>query len=198
MNTTTPRFTIAEDGKSITCHACNRTSYSLEDVKQHYCGHCLKFHDAPTDEEMTALLAWKERVGNPPVPMLAHFDPNDETAIKEAWDRCFANYVAGEIGVRGAFKTTALQEHIADCVAYAVRQFHQRLAIRRPLWEVKDGEWFFKICQPRTFFDSFVVRLVMQDISTSTERGVALGRCQPGPDAGPEFGRCPDVLFEPR
>ena len=38
-------FTIAQDGKSITCLRCKRTSYSHQDVEQHYCGWCCAFHD---------------------------------------------------------------------------------------------------------------------------------------------------------
>ena len=36
-------YTISEDGKSITCHACNMTSYSPEDVKHKFCGNCRVF-----------------------------------------------------------------------------------------------------------------------------------------------------------
>lgn len=38
-------YTIAADGKSITCLRCKRTSYSLKDVEHHYCGHCHVHHD---------------------------------------------------------------------------------------------------------------------------------------------------------
>jgi hypothetical protein len=38
-------FIISEDGKSITCKRCKRTSYNLNDVQNHYCGHCHVFHD---------------------------------------------------------------------------------------------------------------------------------------------------------
>lgn len=38
------KFTIAVDGKSITCHKCGRTSWNLNDVQQLYCGHCHTFH----------------------------------------------------------------------------------------------------------------------------------------------------------
>jgi hypothetical protein len=38
-------YTIADDGKSITCHRCGKTSYHIEDVRHRYCGHCHIFHD---------------------------------------------------------------------------------------------------------------------------------------------------------
>jgi hypothetical protein len=37
-------------GASITCHACNLTSYHPEDVKNRYCGNCHKFHDSINSE----------------------------------------------------------------------------------------------------------------------------------------------------
>jgi len=42
-------FTIAADGKSITCLACRQTSYNPNDVAQRYCGNCKIFLD-PVDE----------------------------------------------------------------------------------------------------------------------------------------------------
>ncbi len=41
-------FTIAADGKSITCLACRQTSYNPNDVAQRYCGNCKIFLD-PVD-----------------------------------------------------------------------------------------------------------------------------------------------------
>jgi hypothetical protein len=38
-------YRVAEDGKSITCLRCNRTSHHPKDVKNHYCGWCCAFHD---------------------------------------------------------------------------------------------------------------------------------------------------------
>ncbi len=38
-------FKISEDGKSITCLRCKRTSYHPRDVEHHYCGFCHVFHD---------------------------------------------------------------------------------------------------------------------------------------------------------
>lgn len=38
-------FTLAADGKSITCKRCKRTSYSLEDVQRRYCGSCHVYHE---------------------------------------------------------------------------------------------------------------------------------------------------------
>lgn len=37
-------YTIADDGKSITCHTCGRTSRNLADVRNRYCGWCHVFH----------------------------------------------------------------------------------------------------------------------------------------------------------
>jgi len=38
-------FTIADDGKSITCRRCKRTSHNANDVEHHYCGNCHVYHD---------------------------------------------------------------------------------------------------------------------------------------------------------
>lgn len=38
-------YTIAADGKSITCLRCKRTSHSLKDVEHKFCGSCNVFHD---------------------------------------------------------------------------------------------------------------------------------------------------------
>lgn len=38
-------FTIDDNGTSITCKRCERTSHSQGDVEQHYCSHCKMFHD---------------------------------------------------------------------------------------------------------------------------------------------------------
>ena len=37
-------YQISDDGKSITCKACGRTSHSAGDVKNLYCGFCHRFH----------------------------------------------------------------------------------------------------------------------------------------------------------
>lgn len=42
-----PTFTIADDGKSITCHRCGKTSHNANDVAFHYCGRCNVWHDGP-------------------------------------------------------------------------------------------------------------------------------------------------------
>jgi ribosomal protein L37E len=39
------RYTIGNEGKSITCHRCGMTSWSAGDVSHHYCGNCNVFHD---------------------------------------------------------------------------------------------------------------------------------------------------------
>lgn len=38
-------FTIAPNGKSITCLKCKRTSYNPNDVEHHWCGYCHVGHD---------------------------------------------------------------------------------------------------------------------------------------------------------
>ena len=38
-------YTINKGGKSITCHTCERTSYSQMDVKNKYCGFCHNYHE---------------------------------------------------------------------------------------------------------------------------------------------------------
>lgn len=40
----TESYTIADDGRTITCHACEYTSYNLSDVRNRYCGRCKVFH----------------------------------------------------------------------------------------------------------------------------------------------------------
>jgi hypothetical protein len=42
-----PTFTVAADGKSITCHKCGKTSHNANDVVFHYCGRCNFWHDGP-------------------------------------------------------------------------------------------------------------------------------------------------------
>jgi hypothetical protein len=42
-----PTFTIAPDGKSITCRKCGQTSHNANDVAFHYCGRCNFWHDGP-------------------------------------------------------------------------------------------------------------------------------------------------------
>jgi len=44
-------YTIASDGRAITCHRCGRTSFNANDVAQRYCGHCHMFHDDETVDE---------------------------------------------------------------------------------------------------------------------------------------------------
>jgi hypothetical protein len=67
-------YTISDDGKSITCRRCKRTSYNPHDVHHHYCGFCHAHHDdvwpparkAWIEElsyEMKSARSWIERVG---------------------------------------------------------------------------------------------------------------------------------------
>lgn len=44
-----PKFQIAEDGCSITCFACNRTSFNMNDVKMRYCAACHLWLDSCCD-----------------------------------------------------------------------------------------------------------------------------------------------------
>jgi hypothetical protein len=37
-------YTLAPDGRSITCLCCGLTSFHPEDVRQLYCGNCHEFH----------------------------------------------------------------------------------------------------------------------------------------------------------
>lgn len=39
------RFTIATDGRSITCTTCKLTSRLLADIRERYCANCHVFHD---------------------------------------------------------------------------------------------------------------------------------------------------------
>lgn len=41
----TVTFHVSEDGKSIKCLRCRRTSHNQNDVDKHYCGCCHVFHD---------------------------------------------------------------------------------------------------------------------------------------------------------
>ncbi len=38
-------YVISPDGASITCARCGTTSHNPEDVAQHYCAACHRFHD---------------------------------------------------------------------------------------------------------------------------------------------------------
>ena len=46
---TPPKYRIAEDGNSITCLACNRTSFNRNDVKMKYCAACHLWLDVCCD-----------------------------------------------------------------------------------------------------------------------------------------------------
>jgi hypothetical protein len=43
--TITPRYTILDDGTAIKCHYCNLVSHNIDDVRQRYCGNCMRFHE---------------------------------------------------------------------------------------------------------------------------------------------------------
>lgn len=45
-------YRISDDGKSITCLVCGRTSHNPHDVSEHYCGFCHFFHD---DEQAVSI-----------------------------------------------------------------------------------------------------------------------------------------------
>ena len=40
-----PFYKISEDGKSITCGICGKTSYNPDDVKNRYCSNCHAFFE---------------------------------------------------------------------------------------------------------------------------------------------------------
>ena len=56
-----PTYRISDDGKSITCLVCGRTSYNPHDIAEHYCGFCHFFHDDPPPA-----LARRRDVSRPP------------------------------------------------------------------------------------------------------------------------------------
>jgi hypothetical protein len=66
-------YSIAPDGKSITCQRCGMTSHHPKDVAEKYCGHCHVFHDDQiylldidlTKIESVALRRLIEEVRNP-------------------------------------------------------------------------------------------------------------------------------------
>lgn len=50
--------TISQDGQSITCHECGRTSHNPNDVRNRYCGNCHEFyHHRPDPEDDDCLLS---------------------------------------------------------------------------------------------------------------------------------------------
>ena len=50
MTTATDQgYRIADDGKSITCTKCGKTSHNLSDVRNRYCGWCHAFHQDNPD-----------------------------------------------------------------------------------------------------------------------------------------------------
>lgn len=50
IHRTSETYTIAADGKSITCLRCHQTSYHPADVDQRFCANCGRWHG---DEEPT-------------------------------------------------------------------------------------------------------------------------------------------------
>jgi ribosomal protein S27AE len=64
-------YTIAENGRSITCHRCGRTSYSQGDVDNLYCGKCKIFHEdageyvPPTAQQCAGVMIILHREGRP-------------------------------------------------------------------------------------------------------------------------------------
>ena len=61
-----PTFTLATDGKAITCHKCGLTSHNPSDVAFHYCGKCNLWHDGPNllnAADEAALFEFTEAVG---------------------------------------------------------------------------------------------------------------------------------------
>jgi transcription elongation factor Elf1 len=48
-------YTISEDGKSITCHRCGRTSLNQKDVANCYCSHCKCYFEVGLDPNREAI-----------------------------------------------------------------------------------------------------------------------------------------------
>lgn len=49
-------FVQGPHATGITCHACNKTSYHPQDVKERYCGGCHVFHQGGADPPLADLL----------------------------------------------------------------------------------------------------------------------------------------------
>ncbi|MEA3211296.1 MAG: hypothetical protein QOE70_4353 [Chthoniobacter sp.] len=65
-------YTISADGRSITCHACGRTSHNSNDVREKYCGHCHRFlSDPDLDLEARFLAALGHHAKT---PVILHLD----------------------------------------------------------------------------------------------------------------------------
>ena len=87
---------------------------------------------------------------------------------------------------------TGRPRHIADAIEAAVLGFEARLAaLGRPL--VIEGRPHLMICKPRSFFDEYVVALVLQRIADQTGQVVRLYKTENKlTHAGPDS---PDVRF---
>lgn len=62
------KYLISEDGKSITCFKCGRTSHHPHDVKEKFCGYCSVFHgeerwvDCNVVPDKKKVLEWFEKI----------------------------------------------------------------------------------------------------------------------------------------
>lgn len=70
-------YTIAGDGRSITCRRCGRTSHNPSDVLHRYCGSCHVFHEGHQMSESKRrrqyeALPPKDRLGDAPIEAALH------------------------------------------------------------------------------------------------------------------------------
>jgi hypothetical protein len=91
-------YSIGDDGRSITCLRCGRTSHNPNDVAHRYCGYCHRFH-GPAPEALPAIPA--ERL-DAVCTSLLHADPNAEAVLlvvfhpNKTAQPVFASRVGGE------------------------------------------------------------------------------------------------------
>lgn len=120
-----------------------------------------------------------------PRPITAHFHPDNRELIEGAWNLVVAGFPI----------TDPMQRHVANCIAYAVKGFHERLRLMHPKGlPLHDGEYHLMVAKPATFFDDYCMTLVIQDICNTTGIGVAR-HIDNTPSTNPQWGRCPDVTF---
>jgi hypothetical protein len=48
-------YRLLHDGKAIECLVCHMVSWHREDVAQHYCAACDRFHDDPDWDDLAKL-----------------------------------------------------------------------------------------------------------------------------------------------
>lgn len=97
-------YIIGDDGKSITCKRCGRTSHNAGDVENRYCGNCHIFHEdetyiGPDAQQCAGVMAILHRENR----------PNDAMQIAErlgmwnpaALDPTAPFYASTEAAIRG-------------------------------------------------------------------------------------------------